>query len=366
MAENLPISGLPTASILNGTEALPIVQSGTTKQATTQDLLNNVQYIQFDTTPSVTGQAGRMWWNEDKGTANIRLKGNNVTLQVGQELITQVYNASGADFLEANYPVVYISGSSNGDPKAFLAQSNDIATCVDTLGVVTETIASGSTGYVTTYGLVNDIDTSMFTSGDTLYLSSTTPGGLTNVRPGAPNVEIIMGTVTVANPTGSIYVNIRPGYSYPQYIEAFNTGSVSGSANTEIRIPLTTTNFSNGISIVDNTKITVSRPGVYSANIEVQLDKVGTAPSDEILTFWLKKGGNNVANSSTNIVLPGNQSTADTALSKLYYVELLAGEYIEFAFSVPDADIILTSTGTQTSPTRPAAPSVCVYVSKIA
>jgi len=366
MAENLPISGLPTASTLTGTEALPVVQSGTTKQTTTQDLLNNIQYLQFDTTPSVTGQAGRMWWNEDKGTANIRLKGNNVTLQVGQELVTQVYNDSGTDFLEANYPVVYISGSSNGDPKAFLAQSNTLATCVDTLGIVTETIATGSTGYVTTYGLVNDIDTSMFTAGDTLYLSPTTPGGLTNVRPGAPNLEIIMGTVTVADPTGSIYVNIRPGYAFPQYLEAINTGSVSGSADTEILIPYTTTTFNNGISVVDNTKITVSRPGVYSACLTAQLNKVGTAPSDEILTFWLKKGGTNVAFSATNIVLPGNQNTADAAFSKIHYVELLAGEYIEFAFSVPDTDMILSSTGTQTVPTRPAAPSVSVYVSKIA
>jgi len=37
---NLPISGLPAASALDGTELLPFVQSGVTTQATAQDILN--------------------------------------------------------------------------------------------------------------------------------------------------------------------------------------------------------------------------------------------------------------------------------------------------------------------------------------
>ena len=37
---NLPISGLPTASALDGTELLPFVQGGVTTQATAQDILN--------------------------------------------------------------------------------------------------------------------------------------------------------------------------------------------------------------------------------------------------------------------------------------------------------------------------------------
>lgn len=322
--------------------------------------------VQFDTNPTVIPQPGTMWWNNEKGTANLRLKGNNVTLQIGQELVTQVYNDSGVNWTMEDYPVVYISGSSNGDPNGYLAQSNDIATCIDVLGIVTETIISGSTGYVTTYGLVNEIDTRGFTAGDTLFLSPTTPGGLTNIRPGAPNLEVIMGTVLVSDLTGSIYVNVRAGFEYPQYLEAFNSSSISGSANTEIIIPFTTTMFNNGVSVVDNTKVTVSRSGVYSACITSQIDKRGAAPNDEIVSFWLKKNGTNIDFSSTNIVVPGNQNTADTAFSKIHYVELLAGEYIEFAFSVPDEDLILAAEGPLTSPTRPAAPSVAIYVSKIA
>jgi hypothetical protein len=37
---NLPISGLPTASTLDGTELLPFVQGGVTTQATAQDILD--------------------------------------------------------------------------------------------------------------------------------------------------------------------------------------------------------------------------------------------------------------------------------------------------------------------------------------
>ena len=37
---NLPISGLPTASALTGTELLPFVQGGVTTQANVQDILD--------------------------------------------------------------------------------------------------------------------------------------------------------------------------------------------------------------------------------------------------------------------------------------------------------------------------------------
>lgn len=322
--------------------------------------------VQFDTNPTIIPQPGTMWWNSDKGTANLRLKGNNVTLQIGQELVTQVYNDSGVNWTMEDYPIIFISGSNNGDPKGYLAQADNIATCDDVLGIVTETINASEAGYITTYGLVNEIDTSGFNAGDTLYLSPSTPGGLTNVRPGAPNLEVILGTVLVSDPTGSIYVNVRAGFSFPQYLESFNTSSISGSANTEILIPYTTTQFSNGISIVDDTKITVSRPGVYSVCITAQINKIAAAPNNEIVSFWLKKNGTNIDFSGTNIVVPGSANTADTAFSKIHYVELLAGDYVEHAFSIPDEDLILSSTGSMTSPIRPGAPSATVYVSKIA
>ena len=175
--------------------------------------------VEFDQTPTGTAGTAIMRWNDQDGTVDLGLKGGNVTLQIGQEQVTRVVNKTGSNLLEANYQAVRISGAQGNRLKVDLAQANNDANSADTIGIVTETINDNQEGFVTTSGLVRNIDTTgslqseTWADGDMLYLSGTVAGQLTNVKPAAPIHTIIMGYVVRAHATqGQIYVKVDNGY----------------------------------------------------------------------------------------------------------------------------------------------------------
>ena len=163
--------------------------------------------------------AGTMSWNDADGTADLILKGGNVTLQVGQEEVVRVVNKTGDDLLEENYQAVYISGAQGQRLKVDLALATTDGTSAGTLGLVTETILDNEEGFITSSGLVRKIDTTgdlqgeTWADGDVLYLSPTVAGNITNVKPIAPEHTVIMGFVVYAHANnGKIYVKVDNGY----------------------------------------------------------------------------------------------------------------------------------------------------------
>ena len=168
--------------------------------------------------PAVT-DVGQMGWNSADGTADLRLLGGNVTLQIGQEQVTRVVNKSGVNLTQAEYQAVKILGAQGSRLSVSRAMADSDANSADTLGIVTENISDNSQGYVTSSGLVRDINTTgalqgeNWMDGDVLYLSPTVMGGITNVKPIAPQHTVIVGFVVNSNSNiGSIYVKVDNGY----------------------------------------------------------------------------------------------------------------------------------------------------------
>jgi hypothetical protein len=173
---------------------------------------------------SGSGPASRLVWNNTDGTLDLGLKGGNVTLQIGQEQVIQVVNKTGANLLESQYKAVRIrrvdEGGAQGQRLAIvLAQANNDANSVDTLGLVTEDIAVNQEGFITNSGLVRNIDTTgtlqgeTWVDGDVLYLSPTISGSVTKVKPQAPQHTIVMGYVVYAHQNnGKIFVKVDNGY----------------------------------------------------------------------------------------------------------------------------------------------------------
>ena len=65
-------------------------------------------FVQFDTTVAVTEAVAKLQWDDGNGTLQFGLKGGNVNLQVGQELVALCYNDSGTNLVDGQ--IVYISG----------------------------------------------------------------------------------------------------------------------------------------------------------------------------------------------------------------------------------------------------------------
>lgn len=172
--------------------------------------VGTADYYSLDTAAGAASAVGRISWDDGNGTAQIGLKGGNVTLQVGQELIARVYNDSGVSLTDGQ--IVYISGAHGNRIAVKLANAASEATSAGTLGMVTEPIASGAEGFITIMGTVNGLNTTGLTAGALVYLS-TTNGAYTTTAPTAPNHRVILGYVERVHATvGSIYVKVDNGY----------------------------------------------------------------------------------------------------------------------------------------------------------
>jgi hypothetical protein len=190
--------------------------------------ISTPDYIDMDTTGAVSGAVGRLKWNDTDGTLDIGLKGGNVTLQVGQEENILMLNKTGAAWTEMQ--VVRVIGAQGNRLEGALAQANAESTSASTIGVVTEPVADNQQGFVTTSGLVREVDTSAFAEGAPLYLSPSVAGGITTTRPVAPNHMVIIGWCVRSHAVnGSIFVKIDNGYELDELHNVLITSAASGN-----------------------------------------------------------------------------------------------------------------------------------------
>ena len=371
---NLPISGLPQSTNLDGTELLVNVQGGVTKYQNVQDILDanlpitssgiESNYIDFNTSSINESKPGRLKWNDEDGTLDLTLKKGTVVLQMGQEQVLNSYNNTGADLLESEYKAVFISGSNSRYPAINLANNLSRVASENTIGIVTEDIASGSLGYITTQGMVRNIDMSTYNPGDTLYLGGA-DGVLINQPPLPPSLTVIMGyCIDNDATTGSMYVNVRSGFEYPQYAVAYNLSNHTASANTATPIDFDSPDVLNGISLVSGSQFITSTPGLYNFTLMAQLNRTTNSGTDTMY-FWLRKNEQDVANTNTKITMAGNANQVAKLLTKDFAIVLEAGDYIEFYWATTTADLILEYSPTGSNPTRPATPAAKVAATRV-
>jgi len=106
----------------------------------------------------------------------------------------------------------------------------------------------------------------------------------------------------------------------------------------------------------DTTKITVSETGIYNIQFSAQLDKTGGGAS--AVYIWLRRNGENLANSATKVVIDGPNSEIVAAWN--WMISLVGGEYFEIAWQSSDTNVILAAFAA--SGNIPEIPSVIVTV----
>jgi len=126
-------------------------------------------------------------------------------------VLVQVRNTTGATLTKGT--VVYMSGATGQIPTVSKALATSDATSAQSLGMMTTDLANNSNGYVTVIGLLSNLNTSAFTDGAQLYLSSTVAGEYTATKQYAPAHLVYVGFVEHAHPTqGKIFVKVQNGY----------------------------------------------------------------------------------------------------------------------------------------------------------
>lgn len=139
----------------------------------------------------------------------------------------------------------------------------------------------------------------------------------------------------------------------------------SDGANTAIVMTYEVTESAVDVSIVDTSKITVARTGVY--NIQFSAQFVNTDSNEHNVSVWLSTNGSNVDNSCTDITVPKKQAGANGASVAAwnFFVSLTAGDYVQLYWSTPNSGVIMDHTAARISPTRPAIPSVILTVNQV-
>ena len=200
-------------------------------------------------------------------------------------------------------------------------------------------------------------------NGNNLIVGNTTLSGSIEVSGSFTGSIDIAGNLNIQSGSGFFYEGNKL-FNRGQF---YHTETLSGSADTAFPFQYNTTDTSvtNGTVYVDeNSKIYVSHTGTYNVQFSSQLRATTNDPIE--FSIWFAMTGSNIMDSNTDysIAKVGGGGNAVAALN--YLMPLSSGSYFEIYYSKTRTDGEIQAKGVQTSPTRPATPSVILTVTQTA
>lgn len=189
------------------------------------------------------------------------------------------------------------------------------------------------------------------------------------------------GTVTLAtgNATSTTLYDSRIGgdskiFLIPYSAAAFtdstpygafqdSTDQTAASTTAAYAVTYNTTDYSNGISVTNNSRLTAKSYGIYNIQFSLQFANTDTQIQD--VDIWFRKNGTDIANSNSRFSIPNSHGGVDGHLvaAMNFWVELSANDYAEIMWRTSSTAVTIQQIPAATSPTRPATPSAIVTVS---
>ena len=191
--------------------------------------ITNLNALTLDTSPTgVPTSTGTISWNSTDETLDVKLN-SEVTLQAGQEHVVHAKNMTGSTIPDVC--AVMFAGASGNKVRITPAVSTSGYEPYTFVGITTQAILDEEFGFVTQFGMINNIDTSAWADGALLYVDPATPGGLTTTVPSAPNWTFPVGAVIASNSTnGKILVRAIPGDHLHDIVDV----AISSPADNEV------------------------------------------------------------------------------------------------------------------------------------
>lgn len=201
-----------------------------------------------------------MWYDETDQIFKIKRDDGVAEPLVGGSIVTNtttlkclVRNITGATIPKKS--AVYINGASGNRPTINYSQANSESTSSKTFGLTESDILHNGVGYVVVEGQLSNVDTTMFTEGQLLWLSPTTPGGLTTTKTSAPNHIVFVGYVVRSHPTeGIIEVKIQNGFE----LEELHNVAINGVTNGQALV------YDSATSLWKNQTISIPASNIYT------------------------------------------------------------------------------------------------------
>jgi hypothetical protein len=139
----------------------------------------------------------------------------------------------------------------------------------------------------------------------------------------------------------------------------------AAAANTAYAMTVDTTDYTNGCSVASSSRFTAASAGLYNVQFSAQFTSTDTSIHE--VSIWLRKNGTDVAATNSMISVPSRHSGIDGHILPAwnFFIQLSASDYVELMWSTSTTNISIEATGTQTSPTRPATPSLIVTMDRV-
>jgi len=143
-----------------------------------------------------------------------------------------------------------------------------------------------------------------------------------------------------------------------------STDQVAANTTTAYAVTFNTTDFSNGVTVASNSRITVADAGIWNLQFSIQFTNTTNASQD--VDVWFRVNGTNIDNSNSRFGFAPRKGVGDpyhTIAALNYFVSLNATDYVEIMWRPTDVGVKIEQYAAGTSPTRPAVPSAIVTMS---
>jgi len=181
----------------------------------------------------------------------------------------------------------------------------------------------------------------------TLATGSATTTTITDARIGGDSKIILIPSSQTAS-----------SQEFPYGSFSSTADQTAASTTTAYAMTYNTTDFANGVSLSNNSQLVAGFSGIFNLQFSAQFLNAGVQIHD--VSVWFRKSGTNIANSNSQFSIPNSHGGVDGALIAALniYVNLQKDEYVEIMWSTTSTDVSIQAIPAQTSPTRPATPSV--------
>jgi hypothetical protein len=171
--------------------------------------ISTVDYIGFDTGYATTLTAGQLGWDSTNNSLSYGMFGGNIIQHIGED--QYLYIKASATITKGQ--VIMFTGSVGASGVLTGAPATGITDGTYIMGVAAEAIANNAFGFVQTFGVLTNVNTSSFNDGDILWYDPSVTGGLTATKPSAPNVKAQVAACNKGGSAGGgiITVRINPG-----------------------------------------------------------------------------------------------------------------------------------------------------------
>lgn len=155
-----------------------------------------------------------------------------------------------------------------------------------------------------------------------------------------------------------------PAGGFGAYGSFYDTSTVPLTQSEVTAVPLNSTDFASGVSIVDGSKITFTVSGKFNIMFSSQIEK-GDSGTDQ-LSVWLAKNGDNVPWSNTDVVITSSGANSRHVVAWNFFVSVVPGNYVQILMtSTTSSQMVIRSVVGQTNPIRPEIPGTIVTVNQV-